>query len=110
MTRYLFAAVLGLALLLSVQSWRLDRLKGELSEAKVALAEWNGYETRAGLAADEASEACSARVAEARRSTQRIETIIEKPYAVDSSGCPIRSLILAPELREALQPSATPDP
>ena len=110
MSRYLFAAVISLALLLAVQSWRLDRVKGELSEAKVALAEWNGYETRAGLAADEASEACSARVAEARRSTQRIETIIEKPYAVDTQGCPVRALLGHDELREALQPSATPDP
>lgn len=105
MTRILAGLALALFLIAGFQSWRLDRVKGELATANEALAKWEGYEERSSDAATVAAESCTARVAEARRSTQRIETVIERPYAVDPQGCPVRAVIGADELRDALQPA-----
>lgn len=56
-------------------------------------------------AATEASSACDARVAEARRSARAIETIVTKEVPRDPQGCPVRELVPAGELRNALRPS-----
>lgn len=53
-----------------------------------------------------AGTSCDLRVAEARRSAQSINTIVEKPrvQTLDANHCPVPVLVPAGELRDALQP------
>lgn len=60
---------------------------------------------RAVTALDEASKACSARVARARASAAAIRTIVTKEVPHDAQGCPVRELVDAGELRNALRPA-----
>lgn len=60
---------------------------------------------QANNAATEASSACDARIAEARRSARAIERIITKEPARDQNGCPRRELVDAGQLRDALRPA-----
>lgn len=106
MTRALLAA-LALALVLSgVQTWRIDRLKGDLTRARIEIAALQEFKRVAVDDAQTQADQCQARVNDARRSAQRIETIVERPYAVDPAGCPVRSTLDADSLRQALQPDA----
>ena len=110
MIRY---ALIGLAitgLVASVQTYRLDRVKREnaliereLGEVKAAL---EAAETIAQNNVNLVLEDCEVRVAEARRSARRIETIIEREVPRDPQGCPLRSTVPVGELRQALQPDA----
>lgn len=105
MIRILLGIIAALVLVAGVQTWRLDRSDKALASAREQIARWRDFADLSTKAADEAAEACSARVAEARRSTQRIETIVERPVDLDSQGCPVRSLVRADVLRDALQPA-----
>lgn len=108
MTRALLAA-LALALVLSgVQTWRLERVKTELHDAKQAVKAWEGYRDRSEADAQVAADQCSARVDEARRAIKRINDLIERPVHVDPQGCAVRELLPSDQLRDAL--GATPVP
>jgi len=48
---------------------------------------------------------CAVQVAQARRSARAIETIVTTEPTYDASRCPVRQLVPADRLREALQPS-----
>ncbi len=106
MTRMLLAACGVFALLAGLQTWRVERVKSDLVIAQRDL------KTANKLAADLAdigqadaqtqSEQCIDRVAQARRSAQRIESIIERPVYVDPQGCAVRRIVPADELRDAL--------
>jgi F0F1-type ATP synthase membrane subunit b/b' len=104
MIRYALAGCLALAATTGVQSYRLERVKTELHDAKEALKEWGEYRGKAEASADLAAAQCSARVAEARLSAQRIQTIIERPVHVDPQGCAVRELVPSGELRDAISP------
>ena len=114
-----FAGVLGFA---GLQSVRLSHAKADLAKVSGQLTD-----TRKALAANvsalklsedkraveyslavrdasEADRACSVRVAGAHRSAARIKAIVEKPVALDSNHCPVRSVIGAGELRDAIRP------
>lgn len=104
MIRALLAALAVAAVMAGVQTWRIDRLKSELTQAKsqaVALAQ---RLDDAATFAQTADDRCTAQVAAARQSARAIERIIERPVHVDPQGCPIRELVPADELRDALQP------
>lgn len=49
-------------------------------------------------------KACTARIAEARRSARVIETIVTKEPTYDANRCPVRELVDPGQLREALDP------
>jgi len=110
MMRYLVIGSAGLALLCGIQTYRIDRLKNELTLARqdyaTLRAEHDAYKEFALSDAQAASDQCEARVMGARLSARRIETIVEREVARDPSGCPIRSISSASELRQALQPDA----
>lgn len=61
--------------------------------------------SRAVVAVNEATQACDVRVVEARRAASAIRTIVKKEPTRDSQGCPVRELVPADRLREALQPA-----
>lgn len=104
MIRVLLALLAATLLLAGVQTWRVERLKPQLTEANRLLASYRtAYRTAKTDAQTEANQ-CAARVSDARASAQRIETIIERPVHVDPQGCAVRDLIGADELRNALQP------
>lgn len=107
----LVAAVVGL------QTLRLAHAKADLAHARVvaeqaravvALSEDRRKAEHAdavrGL--EQAEGACQARVAEAHRAAQAIRTLVEKPHAMDPNGCPVRRLLDAGELRDAIRPPA----
>lgn len=107
--------IVGLLLLFGALEARLHlALHGETT-AKASLATTRGdltaseqlrtAEYASATKALSASElACAARVAEAHRSATAIHTLMEKPYGTDpKSGCPIRALLGAGELRNAVQ-------
>ena len=108
MTRYLLAGCAALALIAGLQSWRLERVKTELHNAKQAVKAWEGYRESAEADAQIAADQCSARVSEALRSARRINDLIERPVHVDPQGCAVRELLPTDELRGALQPSPNP--
>lgn len=105
MTRILLGIIAALVLVAGVQTWRLDRSDKALASARAQITRWRDFADLSAKAADDAAEACSARVAEARRSTQRIETVLERPIVLDPNGCPSRQLLPADVLRDALQPA-----
>lgn len=67
-----------------------------------------GQETTAARAAvDDDAKACETRVAEARRSAQALKTLLAKETKIDpATHCPVRMLLPASGLQDALQPSA----
>jgi hypothetical protein len=99
-------------------------LREDLSEARDISQQWEraalGWQTAFGASertrADEQKvaraavetdqQACNVRVAEARRSSAAIRTIITKEPRYDAKGCPVRAMSRADELRDALQGSA----
>lgn len=107
MTRFLLAVVAILALALAVQTYRIERLKPQLHDARQANKAWSDYRKTAEADAQTAADQCTARVNAARRSAQRISNLLETPYEVDPAGCPIRAIIPSEALREALQPHDT---
>lgn len=52
--------------------------------------------------ADQATRACDARVATARRSAVAIQSIVTKEVQYDASRCPVRAVVGADELRNAV--------
>lgn len=112
MTKYLAIALAAACVLLGVQSWRLERVKVELHDARRVLKEWTDYRENAETDAQTAATECTARVDAAYRSAQRIQTIIERPVHVDPQGCAVRELVPSDELRDALSPpaGASPEP
>lgn len=112
MNKYLIAGgvVFALVAALSFQSWRLDRVKTELHDLKQANA---ALQQAVQLGRDDAKEQasqCTVRVAEARASAIRIERIYDRPIHVNPTGCAVRDIVGADELREALQPGLEPRP
>lgn len=101
--RYLAGGLAGAVLLLGLQTWRVDRLKADLSEARTEIAGLKAFKEIAVEDAQEQADQCLARVKAARASAQRIETILERPVYVDQNGCPVRDSIGSDELRQALQ-------
>lgn len=58
-------------------------------------------------AVDQAAASCNARVAAARRSTEKIRTLLEKEPARDPvTNCPVSSLLPNGELRDAIAAAA----
>ena len=109
MNGYLIAGGVGLALAaaLAVQTARIDRLKDHIGDLTDKITAFKDYEARAQADAQTQADQCRERVAEARLSARRIENLLERPYEVDPTGCPVRSVIPADELRGAVQPSAS---
>ncbi|MFN8993368.1 MAG: hypothetical protein ACK5X3_06870 [Pseudomonadota bacterium] len=106
-----FAVLVSLTALLGIQSIRVDGLKDDLREARRELEVLR--EAREAAVADAQSQAglCAARVAEARRSTRAIQSLLNKDVVHDEAGCPVAGLLDAGELRQALQPDApAPEP
>ena len=108
MTRFLLAVCAVLALALAVQTVRVERLKPQLHDARQALKDWSDYRKTAEADAQTAADQCAARVNAARRSAQRISNLLETPYEVDPVGCPVRQLLPADGLRDALTPPPSP--
>ena len=107
------AAVALLAAGFGVQTWRLDRVKARLTETEMALtartAERDRWIAQARDNADAAvedaraaAEACSARVAEARRSSSAIRDLLNQEAPRDPQGCPVRALLPADGVRQAI--------
>lgn len=106
----------GLLLLFGVQELRLDHAKADLVNAKASLVNARALlktsEDRRAVEyslsvkdVGDAETACSARVAAATKSSSAIHQIVSKPSASDpKSHCPVRQLVSAGELRNALQP------
>lgn len=110
MLRALLAGAAVLGVLLGLQTWRAERLKTELIELRVEAQALRDFKAGAITDASEQARQCQARVDDARRSAQRIETIIERPIHVDPQGCAIRRIVPADELRNALQPDLSAEP
>ena len=108
MIRALLAALVLALALTGVQTWRLDRVKTALDVSQDQAAALAKRLEAADLDAQTVADQCVARVDAARASARRIETIIEREVHVDPTGCAIRDLIAADELRDALTPSAVP--
>lgn len=104
MKRLILAGLAAALLVTGVQTWRIDRLKGEAAVLRTRVRAAEIWRVQARDDAQIAADRCLDRVATARLSTQRIETIIERPAHVDPQGCPVRELVPADQLRDALQP------
>lgn len=61
-------------------------------------------EARRAVEADAAS--CTLRVADARRSAVAIRKVLDEPVKLDANRCPLRRIISADELRDALEGTA----
>lgn len=108
------ALVLGV---IFVQTARLNHAKHDLADAKASLAtaqvslrssesSRTAEYAQAKTAVSDAETACAARVAGALRSGSAIRRIVEKPPHVDPiTHCPLRELVPAGELRDAVQPN-----
>lgn len=110
MMRYILIGSAGLAVLAGIQTYRIDRLKGELTLARqdyaTLRAEHDAYKEFAQVDAQAQADQCEARVMGARLSAQRIETIIQREVPRDADGCYARRLLDSNSLREAVQPDA----
>lgn len=110
MLKYALIACGVLSLVCAGQTWRVERLKTELHDLKQ---ENEALQAAVQIGRDDAKEQanqCTARVAEARASAIRIERIYDRPIHVDPTGCAVRDIVGADELREALQPGLEPTP
>lgn len=68
---------------------------------------WRAEETvQARRAVNETSLQCDARVRQARASAKVIRDIAYAPVKADAAGCPIRGVVSADRLRDALQAEA----
>lgn len=101
---------------------RIHHFKGERDQARKSLAEWRAYGHAEKAAFDEserlrgaerktaeaalqqAQTECAARVARARKSALAIKGIITREPRYDANRCPVRELVSAGELRDALTP------
>lgn len=109
-TRILIASTAAFALVAGVQTWRVERLKPQLHDAKQEIV---ALKDAVQIGRDDAkaqADQCTIRVAEARASAIRIERIYDRPIHVDPTGCVIRDIVGADELRQALQPNLPPTP
>ena len=104
MIRPLLASLVAALLVAGLQTWRIDRLKTEAAVLRTQAHAAEVWRVQARDDAQTAADRCLDRVAAARLSAQRIETIIERPVHVDPQGCPVRELVPADQLRDALQP------
>jgi len=104
-----------LAGLLKVERARAERLKVELrameQTAKGFKASFREAEarrateaTQARQAMSEAQASCTARIDKARKAGAAISSIINKPVKYDAAHCPVRSLVDADSLRDAISP------
>ena len=87
----------------SAEEWR-KASRGWESSFRSAEAMRVAEQDRAVEAVDMERTACAALVAEARRSSRVIETIVTKEPTYDQDRCPVRELVDADRLREALSP------
>ena len=87
----------------SAEGWR-KASRGWESSFRSAEAMRVAEQDRAVEAVDMERTACAALVAEARRSSRVIETIVTKEPTYDQDRCPVRELVDADRLREALSP------
>ena len=108
MMRYVLIGSSVLALLLGVQTFRVERLKADARQDAKVIAELQQARSQAIQDAQTQQEQCAARVAEARRSSQAINDLIEAPHETDANGCPVRNTLSADSLRDALQRPAQP--
>jgi inactivated superfamily I helicase len=108
MLKYALIGCAGFALAAGAQTWRLDRVKADLVEARIEIAALTEFKALAITDATDQAAQCAARVADARASARRIETIIERPVPNDANGCPARPLLSGDELRQTLQPGTNP--
>lgn len=109
--RILAGACVALTLGAGVQTWRIERLKPELHDAKQLNETYRKAFVAVKADAQNTATLCQSRVDEARASARRIETIIEREVPNDANGCPLRPLLTGDELRQTLQPDApSPEP
>lgn len=104
MLKYALIGCGVLALVCAGQTWRVERLRTELHDQKQAN---EALQSAVQLSRDDATEQarqCAVRVDAARASAIRIERIYDRPIHVDPTGCAVREIIPADELRAALQP------
>ena len=106
MTRLLLSGLAAALAVAGLQTWRIDRLKTEAAVLRTQARASEVWRVQARDDAQTAADRCLDRVATARLSAQRIETLIERPVHVDPQGCPVRELVPADQLRDALQPRA----
>lgn len=99
-----FVAVLSLALV--IQSVRVDRLKADMSDARQQITALHEAREAAVADAEQQADECTARVAEARRATRAIQSLLTQEVAHDEAGCPDPRLLRGGELRATLQPGA----
>lgn len=104
MIRLLLAGLAAAMLVAGLQTWRIDRLKREAAVRETEARAAEVWRVQARDDAQAAADRCLDRIASALLSAQRIETIIERPVHVDPQGCPVRELVDADQLRDALQP------
>jgi outer membrane murein-binding lipoprotein Lpp len=110
MLKYALAGCLALAVVAGFQSWRVERLKTENHDLKQEVSTLNAAVKLGRDDAKEQAAQCTARVDAARASAIRIERIYDRPIHVDPTGCAVRDIVGADELREALQPGLAPVP
>ena len=110
MLKYALIGCGVLSLVCAGQTWRVERLRTENHDLKQENATLTDAVKLGRDDAKEQAEQCAARVDAARASAIRIERIYDRPIHVDPTGCAVRDLIGANELREALQPGLEPRP
>lgn len=115
------AGIVGMILVGLVTVFGVQELRLKLAQHGEASAKADASTSKAGLklsedkraveysqAVGEAGDAetqCAARVAAAAKSGTAIHAIVSKPYVPDpKSGCPLRAIVGARELRDAIQP------
>ena len=110
-------AVIVVALVLGafgIQGARLAHAKTDLTAARASLAAANdrvkvsealraSEYAKATSALSEAEKACSARVHAAIKSGAKIHALVTRPTVLGKDNCPVRQLLNAGELRDALQ-------
>ena len=87
----------------SAGDWR-KAARGWESSFRSSEANRTKEQDRAVDSVDLERKACTARIAEARRSARVIETIVTKEPTYDANRCPVRELVDPDRLREALDP------
>lgn len=108
MIRILIAALVLALVVTGVQTWRLDRVKRDLTLSQERVKALAARLDVADRDAQTQATMCDAREANARQSAQTIERIITRTVHVDPQGCAVRELVPADQLRDALQPGAGP--
>ena len=110
MLKYALIGCGVLSLVCAGQTWRVERLRTENHDLKQENASLHDAVKLGRDDAKAQADLCTARVAEARASAIRIERIYDRPIHVDPTGCAVRDIVGADELREALQPDLAPAP